>query len=214
MINKSWERHYRREKSSLSYPDENLVRLLSHQLKDRNAERLTALDMGCGSGRHLRLLADMGLGTICGSDYSIEGLRHSKRFSEAGLINSLNSAMPFKDNSFDIVISWGSLHYSHKEETGKMIDEVRRILNAGGVFLGTLRCERDSYLKRGTELGNNTWATDLQDLSGSVVSFFNLEEIKELFKNFPCPRFGIMERSPLGDIESIISHWFFSAVKE
>ncbi len=214
MKNNRWENHYKKSKSSLAYPDENLVRLLNPYLRSRKPEKLTALDMGCGSGRHLRLFSDMGIQKIFGSDYSIEGLRHSQRFQEAHLINSWNAALPFKDGTFDIVVSWGSLHYSHKDETGDMIREAWRILKGGGVFLGTLRSERDSYLKRGKELGNNTWATDLEDLSGAVVSFFSFQELNELFQDFGCPRFGIMERSPLGKIDSIISHWFFSVMKE
>jgi len=213
MNNKEWETHYKRDKSSLSYPDENLVRLLSKFLNLEGKESVSALDMGCGSGRHLKLMNELGIDQVFGSDYSFEGLKRSGRFANTGLVNSSNMEMPFKDCSFDIVVSWGSLHYSHKEDTRKMIDEVMRILKKGGAFLGTLRCDNDSYLKRGRQIGDNTWSTDLHDLTGSVVSFFSLDELKELFRDFNSAEFGLMERTIMGDLERRISHWIFSVTK-
>ncbi len=213
MENSSWERHYRRDRSSLAYPDENLVRLLAKFTDSFNGDNITSLDMGCGSGRHIKLMEEMGIEHAFGSDYSIEGLKRSRRFSVSGLVNCSNLNMPFKDESFDVVAAWGSLHYSPKSETGRMISQAHRILKRGGSFFGTLRSENDTYLRRGTHLGNNTWSTDLHDLSGSVVSFFSLNELEELFSVFSDAEFGLMERTVMGNIESRISHWIFSARK-
>ena len=55
-----WNKHYTREKSILTYPDENLVRLLKNYLNKKNTSELNAVDIGCGSGRHVSLLKDNG----------------------------------------------------------------------------------------------------------------------------------------------------------
>ncbi len=56
------------------------------------------------------------------------------RFNHAGLHTSLQVAdaenLPFKDDSFDVVYSWGVLH--HSPDTPKAIREVGRVLRSGG----------------------------------------------------------------------------------
>ena len=70
-----WETHYKRDRSALFFPDENLVRLLKKALdaSPKNPEFL-ALDLGCGSGRHLSLCRDLGIPRVIGTDRSLQGL--------------------------------------------------------------------------------------------------------------------------------------------
>jgi ubiquinone/menaquinone biosynthesis C-methylase UbiE len=44
--------------------------------------------------------------------------------------------LPFDDNSFDVVYSWGVIH--HSERPDKILEEVRRVLKPGGRFIGML----------------------------------------------------------------------------
>ena len=46
MKSREWDLHYTRGKSALTYPDENLVRLLGRELNSRKAAGLKALDTG------------------------------------------------------------------------------------------------------------------------------------------------------------------------
>ena len=70
----SWETHYTAGKSELLYPDENLVRLLKKNRLLGSPGDLTAVDLGCGSGRHLRLLSDLGITRVIGLDASYNAL--------------------------------------------------------------------------------------------------------------------------------------------
>ncbi|HOQ12674.1 MAG TPA: class I SAM-dependent methyltransferase, partial [Spirochaetota bacterium] len=73
-MRQSWEQHYKKEKSLLSYPDENLVRMLALYLREqKNTSDLIAIDLGCGTGRHLKLLEDFNMKTI-GADFSFNAL--------------------------------------------------------------------------------------------------------------------------------------------
>jgi SAM-dependent methyltransferase len=73
-MNAEWNSHYTNDKSKLTYPDENLVRLIKKNYNLYNAENSTALDLGCGTGRHLKLLGECGFKKIIGTDSSFNAL--------------------------------------------------------------------------------------------------------------------------------------------
>jgi ubiquinone/menaquinone biosynthesis C-methylase UbiE len=60
--------------------------------------------------------------------------------STYGLQSSLQQIdaeeLPFSDNFFDIVYSWGVIHHSANPE--KIIKEIRRVLKPQGMFLGMM----------------------------------------------------------------------------
>jgi len=214
MKKNEWNSHYKKNKSVLSYPDENLVRLLAREVKNsERVNKLKAIDIGCGSGRHMALLEDSGIAEIYGSDYSLNALNICRDAGYPLVINCDNKALPFMKNTFDITVAWGSLHYSSKGDMRLMLDEVKRIMKQGGSLFATLRRDNDTYLKTGIDLGNNTWRTGLDDLTGTVVSFFSEDELKDIFSIFESFSYGWMERTIIGDTGKVISHWIISAKK-
>jgi SAM-dependent methyltransferase len=208
-----WNTHYTRAKSALGYPDENLVRLLSRWMRQSEGKSAPAvLDLGCGSGRHLKLLRDLGIAYPVGSDGSFQGLEIS-RSAEAPVVQCFNTALPFKDQTFDAVIAWGSLHYAKKAETKIMIDEIKRVLKKEGFLFGTLRNSSDTLLRKGQEIGTNEWVTNLDDIAGSLVSFYTENEVRELFETTFFLELGSMERSSIGNLNDKVAHWVFQGRK-
>jgi SAM-dependent methyltransferase len=206
----AWDNHYTREKSKLNYPDEYLVRMLSKEIRENQTlQNGKALDLGCGSGRHLKLLNDFNFNSVIGADLSF----HALKFCDGMLMVCDNIKLPIKNESIDIIIAWGSLHYNYKSETPKMITEILRILKKSGIFLGTLRSSRDTYLKKGTNLGNDVWQTSLTDIEGSISAFFCEEEINSIFSQFETVQLGLSERTIMGDLDKLISHWIIRAIK-
>lgn len=212
MNNNQWDNHYTNDRSKLAYPDENLVRLLKKNYKDQETRSLIALDLGCGTGRHLKLLSECGFTNILGTDSSYNALLSSKTFP-GFLINCDNRSISLKTDSIDLIVAWGSLHYSNKIEMSEMLDEIRFILKPGGLFLATIRSSRDTHLKRGEDKGNNEWVTNLDDISGSRASFYSEDELKQELSIFSQFEYGIIERSIIGDMTKLISHWVISARK-
>ncbi len=213
MTSSSWNKHYDREKSILLYPDENLIRMISNYLRSRNdVTDMTAVDLGCGSGRHMKLLAERGIGRIIGIDMSLSALQLCKTY-QMSLVLAQNEQLPLKNEIADIAVSWGSLHYARKQDAVIMLEEIRRILKPPGILFGTLRTDRDTHLKSGKHLGDNTWITDCESIRDTIVSFYNEDELRSLLSPFSDSRYGIMERSLLGNTATIISHWFFWARK-
>jgi 2-polyprenyl-3-methyl-5-hydroxy-6-metoxy-1,4-benzoquinol methylase len=94
------------------------------------------LEIGCGMGSHAQLLAGAGsdLSAIDLTPRAVETTR--KRLTVNGLEADLKvmdaERMEFGDAQFDFVWSWGVIH--HSADTGRIIDEVHRVLKPGGEF--------------------------------------------------------------------------------
>jgi SAM-dependent methyltransferase len=213
MTENRWDIHYTKDKSELLYPDENLVRLLKKKLSGQPKASITAVDLGCGSGRHLALLNDLEVDCAIGLDTSTHALRLAQKRFPRRLVHADITGLPLKDAAVDIAIAWGSLHYGTKERLPSMLGEIMRILASGGHLFATLRSSRDTHLKKGKHLGNDVWITSLDDLDGSIVSFYTEDELIRYMSIFGKVEYGLIERTLVGDIGSVISHWVVHAVK-
>lgn len=92
------------------------------------------LEIGVGLGADHQKFAEAGA-SLHGVDLTERAIQNTKkRFELFSLRSELKVAdaenLPFEDKSFDLVYSWGVLHYS--SDTGRAIDEVYRILRDGG----------------------------------------------------------------------------------
>ncbi len=110
------------------------------------------LEIGCGLGTDLLQFARGGA-QVTGVDLtpaSIELVR--KRFALYNLPVRAQVAdaerLPFSDNSFDVVYSFGVLH--HTPNTQQAIDEVFRVLKPGGRIIIMLYHRRSMHVRLGT----------------------------------------------------------------
>lgn len=87
------------------------------------------LDVGCGTGRNLPLLAP---GTI-GIDPAGDPLRRARqRAPAARLVQARAEALPFRDGVFDTVVS--GLVFCSVDAPARGLSEVRRVLGPGGTL--------------------------------------------------------------------------------
>lgn len=103
------------------------------QFEDFNGKK--TLEIGVGLGSDHQQLAEAGA-ILHGVDLTERAINHTRRrFELLNLESKLQVAdaenLPFEDNSFDSVYSWGVLH--HTPNTEKAIQEVRRVLAKGGM---------------------------------------------------------------------------------
>ncbi len=92
------------------------------------------LEIGVGLGADHQKFAEAGA-ELTGVDLTKRAIEHTRqRFQTLGLISDLQVAdaekLPFEDETFNLVYSWGVLH--HSPNTAKAIDEVFRVLRPGG----------------------------------------------------------------------------------
>jgi ubiquinone/menaquinone biosynthesis C-methylase UbiE len=89
------------------------------------------LDLGCGTGRNLSLFGS-GVRAI-GLDPCPQALRRARRRAPGvPLVRALAESLPFRDGSFDTVVS--GLAFCSVPDVPRGLDEVRRVLKAGGVL--------------------------------------------------------------------------------
>lgn len=92
------------------------------------------LEIGVGLGADHQRFAEAGA-RLTGIDLTERAVEHTRRRLDLfGLRSDLRvadaEALPFPDESFDVVYSWGVLH--HSPDTPRAIEEVRRVLRPGG----------------------------------------------------------------------------------
>lgn len=92
------------------------------------------LEIGVGLGADHQRFAEAGA-VLAGIDLTERAVEHTRgRLASLGLASDITvgdaESLPFPDNSFDIVYSWGVLH--HSPDTPRAIAEVLRVLSPGG----------------------------------------------------------------------------------
>lgn len=102
-----------------------------HEGKDRDI-----LEVGVGMGSDHLLWAKSMPRVLKGVDLTARAIEHTKkRLSINGFFPDVTEAdaedLPFENDSFDIVYSWGVLH--HSPNTSKAIEEVYRVLRPDGI---------------------------------------------------------------------------------
>lgn len=92
----------------------------------------TLLDLGCGTGRSSRLLADRGF-RVTGSDLSEKFLDRTLESKGLTLVAADAMALPFPDQTFDAVASYCFIE--HVPDVPKVLDEMIRVTKPGGRIL-------------------------------------------------------------------------------
>lgn len=92
------------------------------------------LEIGVGLGADHQRFAEAGA-LLSGIDLTERAVEHTRRrLASLGLASAIAvgdaESLPFADDSFDVVYSWGVLH--HSPDTPRAIAEVHRVLAPGG----------------------------------------------------------------------------------
>lgn len=145
--------------------------------------RRNVLDVGCGGGRHVIHLLRLGLSVTAG-DLWAPALAEAQRWLTreglcAHLVQLDMTALPFRSEAFDAVLSVNVLHHAQPHEARLAVQEAWRVLCPGGLFLAVLAGPRDCrcLLERPAAPPEPAFAPecDAQDLRGLFSGFRVLE---------------------------------------
>jgi len=90
------------------------------------------LDAGCGTGG---ILKDLGDRKAWGLDISWEAIGFCRLRKLNNLVNASISNIPFKNSSFDLIISLDVLYHLGVKDDRKALKELTRVLSKGGTLL-------------------------------------------------------------------------------
>ena len=142
------------------------------------------LDLGCGSGNSIIYLNKLGKKTVA-CDISERAIKniYSKfpNIYDTKCFDMLDG-LPFKNNSFDIVIADLCIHYFSYADTFKLLNEISRVLNNNGYLLVRVNSINDINhgVGKGIEVEKHLYKMD----NGMLKRFFNEDDIEKFFKDF------------------------------
>ena len=123
-------------------------RTLEQHLGSRGS--MDVLDVGCGSGRNLKLLEQFG--RVTGVEPEGPGLDACRQEGLDNVVPGLADAIPFADDSFDLVTSLDVLEHLDDDDAG--LKEIRRVLRPSGYVLITVPAYRFLWSVHDEALGH------------------------------------------------------------
>ena len=139
--------------------------------------KLRILDVGCGNGRNLPPFRRHAL---CGVDFSPAMIRCARAFCrQRGLKVRLRVAnitkLPYRKNTFDVVLSIAMLHHVAPGAQRRALAEMRRVLAPGGRLFLTV------WYKRGGSARSVPWLPKTKAYQ-RYYYFFSKNELVTLMK--------------------------------
>lgn len=180
----TWDQQWEETKTIKKWlkPDEMVVQL-ARTLKSRGFERV--LDLGCGVGRHVVLLAREGF-EVHASDFSEPAVQYCREWLRreglGAIVQKLDmTELPYPDHSFDLVIAYNVIYHTTFGGMRELVRTIHRKLLPGGYFFATLKSTEGWLYGQGLEIEKNTF---LRLGKGVPVHFSTEDEIETLFDDF------------------------------
>lgn len=148
-----WSQHHSLKR--LFWPDEQVVRFLSRQTRQEDRPQQSVLDVGCGTGRHIRLCLEMGFGAIAATDVdsvAVESAAREYYEHSVDVVEADCSDLPFAGQSFDVVLNYGVAMYRRPSLLSRDLTQIRRVLKDDGKLLINYRTPRNWFFGLGQAL--------------------------------------------------------------
>ncbi len=148
------------------------------RLPKGNGERL--LDIGCNWGRWSIAAAKRGYRPL-GIDPSLDAVLAARRVSkqlgvETDFVVGDSRFLPFADNSFDVVFSYGVFQHLSKSNVRTSLDEAARVLKPGHDWLFQMPN------KYGIRSFQNRWRRGWTEGEGFDVRYWSPQELSDTFE--------------------------------
>ena len=178
----------------------------------RNIGALTAMDLGCGIGRHSLFLASLGFSVFAldASDAGVDFAR-SVALTQMQPVHFLTGSitdLPCADESFDYLLAWNVIYHGNRDAVQKSLSEIRRVLRPGGIFQGTMLSKKNRFFGQGREIAADTFVFDGEVDKSHPHFYCNQAELADLFDPMELLRVNDREQERPGSY-----HLHFVAMK-
>lgn len=191
MLQEKWHELHADKRHQPRYPSSDLVSFVFRNFKSGDK----ILDLGCGTGRHVKFLVENGFKAF-GVDYSENGIKATQELLktynlQADLKVSSVDNIPYEDKSFDGLLCYGVLYYNSKEVIEKAAKEIYRVLKQDSIAYIVVRNIDDYRYKNNKK--NSKYEVIIQESDknrsascedGMQMYFFDKDEVKRVFKDF------------------------------
>lgn len=186
-------------KGDLIYPHEAVARFAA------KFKPASAMDFGCGTGRHLACLAKAGAKKLIGVDINalplaavalkFGAIKEAKEWKNGEKLNledgatlelfcndDKNLSEILSDRKVDAVISWGVLHLYEPSAAAEILKEFANSLNENGRVFINLRTNADGLKIGAKQINQNIYETTRKGYEGLVYSFYSKADVNDIFK--------------------------------
>lgn len=206
--------------NQMLYPNERVVGFLAKNYKKNinNNVNMKALDIGFGSGRHLKLLKDYNF-DIHGLEYNQICIDTCKKLFDINDDNKLKleelSKCSFEKESFDVIIAWGVIFLKNVSEISKDLNVISNLMKSKGKMILNFRTKDDFLYQNGRSLDDNTKVLNYGPYNGMTYTFFTKSEVEKVLINAGFKIIGF-ERDDYwkNNLSEHNSWWIVSVEKE
>ncbi|MFH1385601.1 MAG: class I SAM-dependent methyltransferase [Patescibacteria group bacterium] len=194
-IKNSWKKGFYKD---IEKQPEKIFRDVNKELPEfikllKKIKAKNVLDLGCGTGKHLVVLAKCGF-RVLGFDLIDKVIKIAEDWlKKEGLkadlsVGDIYKKLPYEDNFFDGVISTKALHHGTVDQIKKLVKELERIMKPGGILMVEVPRKKKGYERFKGEHKEIETGT-LVPISGSEKDvphhiFSSRKELVDLFSNY------------------------------
>jgi SAM-dependent methyltransferase len=191
-----WDRRAREASVEAELPDAPLC----ERLGGLKPKLRAALDIGCGSGRHLILLSALGW-RATGLDWSAAALSRARQAVRsaslhADLVKADYRSLPFGPGSFHLAVATRALHHSHLDDFRRALGELKRVLAIGGRAVISVPSLANAPRSGGQWVEPGTFVPAEGVETGLPHHFFSEDELITLTAHFRRVELSVIEEPP------------------
>jgi len=182
-------KNYQNDGEAWATLSEKIHPLFKQFLSQSNFELKYVLDIGCGTGKYLKILQAGGFKTD-GIDSSATAVEMTKKLlGDNSIIFCLNM-FEFKipRGKYDLVISISTTHHGTKEQVQNLINRIYEAIVPNGKFFITVpdfeSSKKWNTFKNHKKIAESTFAPLSGPEKGLPHSFFTKKEAQKLFSKF------------------------------
>ena len=209
----SWKEIEPDEREYWSIPSKDVFQFMFH-LKKYGQNKV--YDLGCGIGRNLLFLIDMGF-DVYGSDYSLDAVMDvNSRLENANYPHRVKhesmTDITEPDQSYDAVIAYNVVYHAYLADMIKTLENIYRILKPSGSLLITFQSKTSPSYKKELEIEDGTTIKKEGHETGILHHFVDRDEIMKLLTGYRIVEISYIEHE-YGDLKFKGCHYVVTAMK-